>query len=213
MFSTTLKISGSRRALHSCHPLPVGQRKAQQAYWVELKIKQKSLNKAESLKRIHEPQIPPLERRFYRNETDRHAHIIIKQAHSKDRAFLLGGGAGRALAKQPPGIGSRKAVPLSGLRWAQGCGSQCGTPGPHHKSTGNPFSHHVLLKPTKATSAHRPPAARLGCGQDRTSWRRLLPAHARVLCGRCREVAGKSLPVRAAPLREPQLSQAALGGD
>lgn len=108
----------------------------QWAYWVVLKTKQKSLNKAASLKRIHEPQIPLLERRFYRTETDRHDdHIIIKQPHSEDRLSFWGG---RRLTKEPPGIGSRKAPSLSRLRWAQGCGSQRGPPGsPAHIDRGS----------------------------------------------------------------------------
>lgn len=59
--------------------------------WMKKTNKKVSLKRAESLKRIHEPQIPLLERMFYRNETDRHDHIIIKQPHPEDRAFLLGG--------------------------------------------------------------------------------------------------------------------------
>lgn len=138
MFSTTLKISGSRRALHSCHPLPVGQRKAQQAYWVELKIKQKSLNKAESLKRIHEPQIPPLERRFYRNETDRHAHIIIKQAHSKDRAFLLRGGRGGRWPSSLLGSALEKPSPCPGSAGPRAAGHSAAPQVPTTNRQGTP---------------------------------------------------------------------------
>lgn len=68
------------------------------------------------------------------------------------------------------------APSLSGLRWAQGCGSQCGTPGPHHKSTGDPFSHDVLLKPHRSHIGPRASCGPLGVW---TRWDKLETVSAR----------------------------------
>lgn len=170
--------------------------------------KKVSLNKAGSLKRIHEPQIPLLERTFYRNETDRHDHIIIKQPHSEDRALLLGDPT-----KQPPARGYRTAPHPHPVQTRVDPGSLVTarpTPGvPTLCQQRIPFSaaqkshlqvHNVFLKPRRSHVDPRASGCPLGAVDkmgDRGRPR--LPEHACVLCGRCWEGGfDESLPMHTA---------------